>query len=56
MTAFNINRNNSLEELQRLVEQNINKKLTYMPESFNQQQIQALELFRQRLFLENINL
>ena len=52
MINININRNNSLEALQQLVEQNIDKKLSYMPDSYNQQQHQALELFKQRLFLE----
>jgi len=52
MTIFNINKNNSLEALQQLVEQNLSNKLSYMPESFNAQQIQALEFFKQRLFLE----
>lgn len=50
--SININKNNSLMELQQLVEQNLNKQLTYMPDSFNDQQLQALELFKQRLFLE----
>lgn len=54
MTIFNINKNNSLEALQQFVEQNLSKKLSYMPESFNAQQQQALELFKQRLFLEKI--
>jgi len=52
MTNININKNNSIMALQELVEQNISTKLSYMPESFNAQQQQALELFKQRLFLE----
>lgn len=52
MTNFNINKNNSIEALQQLVEQNISTKLSYMPESFNTKQQQALELFKKRLFLE----
>jgi len=52
MTNFNINKNKTLAALQQLVEQNISTKLSYMPESFNAQQLQALELFKQRLFLE----
>ena len=52
MINININKNNALIELQQLVEQNIDKKLSYMPDSFNKQQHQALELFKQRLFLE----
>jgi len=54
MTNININKNNSLTALQELVEQNLDKKLSYMPESYNQQQYQALKLFKQRLFLEKI--
>jgi len=52
MTTVNINRNRSLMALQELVEQNIDNKLSYMPESFNKQQTEALELFKQRVFLE----
>lgn len=52
MTNININKNNSLTALQKLVEENIDKKLSYMPDSFNEQQHQALELFKQRIFLE----
>ncbi|MDC0933208.1 hypothetical protein OAR97_05105 [Arcobacteraceae bacterium] len=52
MKNIYINKNHSLTELQELVEQNIDKKLSYMPDSFNQQQHQALELFKQRVFLE----
>jgi len=52
MKNININKNNTLTELQKLVEQNITKKLSYMPESFNAQQHKALELFKQRIFLE----
>ena len=52
MTNFNINKNNSLMALEELVKQNISKRLSYMPDSFNEQQNHALELFKQRLFLE----
>lgn len=51
---FNINKNNSLEQLQVLLAKNIEKKLDYMPESFNEQQIQALEIFQKRIYLEKI--
>jgi hypothetical protein len=49
---FNINKNNTLEVLQQLVENNISKTLSYMPESFNEQQKEAIELFKKRIFLE----
>lgn len=52
MINFNINKNNSLMALEELVKQNICIKLSYMPDSFNQQQHQALEIFKQRVFLE----
>ncbi len=52
MFKVNINKNNSLEVLQKLVENNISKTLSYMPESFNNQQKEALELFKKRIFLE----
>lgn len=52
MNNFNINKNNTLIALEELVTQSINTKLSYMPESFNAQQQQALEFFKQRLFLE----
>jgi len=51
---FNINKNNTLEVLQQLVENNISKTLSYMPESFNEQQKGAIELFQKRIFLEKI--
>ena len=52
MINFNINKNNTLTELQDIVEQNINQKLHYMSDSFNEQQQLALQLFKQRIFLE----
>jgi len=52
MNNFNINKNNTLIVLEELVTQSIDTKLSYMPESFNTQQQQALEIFKQRLFLE----
>ncbi len=50
--SININKNHSLMLLQQLVEKNLSKQLSYMSNSFNKQQIQALELLNQRLFLE----
>jgi len=54
MFTVNINKNNSLKELQTLVEQNSNRTLSYMPDSFNEQQRVAIELFKKRIFLEQI--
>jgi hypothetical protein len=48
----NINKNTTLEVLQQLVENNISKTLNYMPDSFNEQQKEAIELFKKRIFLE----
>jgi len=52
MFEVNINKNNSLEALQQLVEQNFSKNLNYLPDSFNQKQQEAYELFKSRIFLE----
>ena len=51
---INIIKNNSLKELQTIVEQNIQTRLNYMPDSFNEEQQFALELFKKRIFLEQI--
>ena len=45
-----INHNAAINELKKLVEQ----RVAYMSESFNAEQKQALELFKQRLYLEEI--
>jgi hypothetical protein len=47
-----INKQNALNELSELMEQNIATRLEYMPEEFNQQQQLALQMFKQRVFLE----
>lgn len=49
-----INKNSALMQLQELVQNNISKKLEYMPESFNEQQQNTLKLFQKRIFLEKI--
>ncbi len=49
---FNINKNNTLGVLQELVENNISNTLSYMPESYNQEQQEVIELFKKRIFLE----
>ncbi|WP_428023950.1 N-acyl amino acid synthase FeeM domain-containing protein [Arcobacter sp.] len=50
----NINKNITLNQFQELIEKNLNKSLDYMSDDFNYQQKQALELFRKRIFLEEI--
>lgn len=49
---FNINKNNTLEALQELVEQNFSRNTGLLPENFNKKQQEALELFKKRIFLE----
>ena len=49
-----VNKNMALHKLKELVEQNINSKLDYMPNGFNEKQKEALELFQKRIFLEEI--
>lgn len=48
----NLNRNTSLNLLQELIQNNLNKRLDYMPESFNNEQQMVFETFQKRVFLE----
>lgn len=50
----NLNKNTLIHQLQELVDSNIQKKYDYLPQSFNSQQIEALETFKKRIFLESI--
>ena len=50
----NINKNNTLTQFKELVEHNLNKRLEYMTDDFNDQQAYAIELFKNRIFLEEI--
>ena len=52
----NINRNQTLSQLQNLVTHTINAKLEYMSEQFNKEQQYALELFQKRILLEKTQL
>ena len=49
-----VNKSETLQQLQGLVQQNLHKSLDYMPAKFNEQQRYALELFQQRISLESI--
>lgn len=49
-----VNKNSALETLQGLVEQSFNKTQNYMPDRFSEKQQEALELFKQRIFLEEV--
>lgn len=48
----NLNKNRSLTLLQELIKNNLRNNLDYMPESFNNEQQKALELFQKRIYLE----
>ena len=50
----NINKNIALQELQSLLVSNLSKSLDYMPNDFNAQQQQMIEMFKNRIFLEEI--
>ena len=50
----NINKNLALQELQELLVSNFSKSLDYMPNDFNTQQQQMLQMFKNRIFLEEI--
>jgi len=54
MFDININRNTALVQLKELIETNLTKKLEYMPEQFNKQQLNALNMFKKRIFLEEV--
>lgn len=49
-----LNRNVTLNQIKDLVQKNINHKIDYMPEDFNNEQKNALELFQKRIFLEEV--
>lgn len=51
---FLVNKNNLLNELREVVVNNLSKPLDYMPNSFNEEQLKAIELFKSRVFLEEI--
>jgi predicted GNAT family N-acyltransferase len=50
----NINKNISLLQLENFLQENIQKRLDYLPKSFYNQQKFALEIFQKRIFLESI--
>lgn len=50
----NVNRNSALEALQGLVEQSYGLNHGYLPKEFSDKQQMALDLFRQRIFLEEV--
>jgi len=51
---INVNKNSALTQLKEMVSMNLNRKLDYMPEAFNKEQENALRMFQQRIFLEEV--
>lgn len=51
---LNINKNLVLKELQGLITNSIGQRLDYMPNDFNINQQEMLEMFKKRIFLEEI--
>lgn len=49
-----VNKNSALETLQGLVEQSFKKTQNYMPDGFSEKQQEALNLFKQRIYLEEV--
>ena len=49
-----INTNKTLNLLEEVLTQNFSAKLEYLPEQFHKEQLYAIELFKKRLFLEQI--
>jgi len=49
-----LNKNLSLNYLKDIVDNNINIKTSFLPDEFKKEQIQALEVFKKRVFLEEI--
>lgn len=47
-----INKSETLNQLQQMVQQNLSVKLDYMPQQFNEEQKYLLELFQKRILLE----
>lgn len=50
----NINKNLALQELQQLLVSNFSRTLDYMSNDFNTQQQRMIEIFKSRIFLEEI--
>ena len=50
----NINKNIALQELQQLLVSNFSRTLDYMSNDFNTQQQRMIEIFKSRIFLEEI--
>ncbi len=51
---ISINQNNAIKQLTDIVEQSLQNKLQYMSEEFNNEQLHAIELLKQRVYLEEV--
>lgn len=51
---FYINHNKTIEEFEQLLNKNLQTNTVQLPETFNLAQFKALEIFKQRIFLEEI--
>ena len=51
---ISINHNEAITQLKTIVEQELQKKLDYMPKKFNEEQLYALKLLKQRIYLEEV--
>lgn len=49
-----LNKNLSINYLKEIIDNNINVKISFLPDEFKKEQIQALEVFKKRVFLEEI--
>lgn len=52
MFEININKNHTLEAFNQFVENSFHTNKNYLPDTFNKQQQEAIELFKKRIFLE----
>lgn len=49
-----VNKNMALNQLEELVKSSFQRTVDYLPDSFNSQQLEALEVFKKRIFLDNL--
>ncbi|MCK4875613.1 MAG: GNAT family N-acetyltransferase [Sulfurimonas sp.] len=49
-----INRNSAIEQFKNIIDNDFNKTTNYMPDNFHKQQLNALDLLKKRVFLEEI--
>jgi hypothetical protein len=49
-----LNKNIALNQLEEIINFRINSKVEYLPSSFQEQQLDALQIFKKRFFLEEV--